>query len=100
MEQICRSQHGANRLAVDEITYVIQATASNEVTTWGVSAGHDPRRSQRNGVDFVGRVGVPDDELSILRGRDKVSSVGRPMHGVDFSKMAFQVSSGLHAYAR
>lgn len=36
---------------------------------------------------FVGGVGVPNDELSILRGRDKMSTIGSPVHGVDFSQV-------------
>lgn len=47
---------------------IVEATASNVVTTGGVGAGHDPRRAQGDGVDFIGGVGIPDDELAILGG--------------------------------
>lgn len=48
-------------------------------------------------MDFVGGVGIPDDELAILRGGDKVSAIRRPVHGVDFCQMAFQVPPRFHA---
>jgi len=50
-------------------------------------------------MDLVGGVRIPDDELAVLRGGDKMSSVRRPVHGVDFSQVTFQVSTRLHAYA-
>lgn len=49
-------------------TDVVQTTASNVVPTRRIGTGHDPGRSQGDGVDFVGGVGIPDDELSVLRG--------------------------------
>lgn len=45
---------------------VVEAAAGHEVSAGSIGAGHDPRRSQGNGVDFVRRVGIPDDELAIL----------------------------------
>jgi hypothetical protein len=50
-------------------------------------------------VDLVGGVCIPDNELAILRSRDKMSSVRRPVHSIDFGKMTLEVPSRLHAYA-
>lgn len=47
-------------------------------------------------MDLVCGVGVPNDELAILRGGDEVSSVGRPVHGVDLCQVALQRPLGLH----
>ena len=51
-------------------------------------------------MDFVGGVGIPDDELSILRGGDQMPSVCRPVHGIDLRKMALESAFGLHGQAR
>lgn len=45
---------------------VVEATAGDVVAGWSVGAGHDPGGTQGDGVDLVGGVGVPDDELAIL----------------------------------
>lgn len=34
-------------------------------------------------MNFVGGVGIPDNELAVLRSGNEVSSVGRPVHGVN-----------------
>ena len=47
-------------------------------------------------MDFVRGVGVPDNQLAVLRGGHQVSPVSRPMHSVDFGQMAFECSLGLH----
>lgn len=47
---------------------VVQTTASHVVPARRIGTGHDPGRSQGDGVDFVGGVGIPDDELTVLRG--------------------------------
>lgn len=47
-------------------------------------------------MDFVGGVGVPDDELAVLRCRDEVSSVCRPMHGVNLGQVTLERPLGLH----
>jgi len=47
-------------------------------------------------VHLVGGVGVPDDELAVLRGRDEVPFVLRPVHGVDLGQMTFESASCLH----
>ena len=51
-------------------------------------------------MDFVRGVGIPDDEFSVLRGRDDVSFVGCPMKSVDFGKMAFEGPTGFHGHSR
>lgn len=47
-------------------------------------------------MDLVRRVGIPNDELSILRGGDKMSSIGRPMHGVNLGQMTLERALSLH----
>lgn len=47
-------------------------------------------------MDFVGGVGVPDNELSILRGGNEVAAVSRPVHGVNLSQMALECPAWLH----
>lgn len=47
-------------------------------------------------MDFVGGVGIPDDELSVLRGRDQVSPIGRPVHGINLCEMSLQGLARLH----
>jgi len=58
----------ASILAVQVVngTDVVETTAGDKVSRWGVCAGHDPTRSQGDGVDFVRCVRVPDDELTVL----------------------------------
>ena len=51
-------------------------------------------------MDLVCCVGVPDDELAVLRGRDEVSAVGGPVHGVDLCQMALEGALRLHCEAR
>jgi hypothetical protein len=41
---------------------VVQTTASNEIAGRRVAAGHDPRGTERDGVELVGGPGVPDLE--------------------------------------
>ena len=81
-------------------TYVVQTSASNELARWRVGTGHDPRRSERDGVDLVGGVGIPDNELAILRCGDDMSVVGRPMHSVDLGKMTFESTTDSHDDSR
>ena len=40
-------------------------------------------------MEFVGGVGIPDDEFAVLGCGDEVPSVRCPVHGVDFGEMAF-----------
>lgn len=47
-------------------------------------------------MDLVRGVGIPDDQLSVLRGRYQVSPVRRPVHGVDLGEMALEGFPGLH----
>lgn len=47
---------------------VVEATTCNVVPTRGIGASHDPRGSKRYGVDFVGCIRIPDDQLAILGG--------------------------------
>lgn len=63
---------------------VIETTAGNKVARGRVCAGHDPGGAQGDGMDLVGRVGVPDDELAVLGGGDEMALVSSPVHGVNF----------------
>lgn len=96
--ELASDARGAIALLVEVVdgADIVEATAGNEVAARSVGAGHDPGGAQGNGVDLVGSVGVPDNELSVLRGRDKVPSVGRPVHGVDLGQMTLERPLGLH----
>lgn len=61
---------------------VVETAAGDIVAAGSVRASHDPRGAQRNGMDLVGGVGIPDDELAVLRCRDQVAPIRRPMHGI------------------
>lgn len=50
-------------------------------------------------MGLVGSVGIPDDEFAVLRSRDQVSSVGGPVHSIDFCEMALEVATRAHADA-
>lgn len=80
-------------------TDVVQTTTSDVVAAGSVGTSHDPRGSERDGVDLVCAVGVPDDELTVLRSRDEMPSVSRPVHGVDLCEMALESALGLHLEA-
>lgn len=75
---------------------VVETTAGNVVAAGGVGASHDPRRAQRNRVDLVGCVSIPDDELAILGRRNQMPPVRRPVHGVDLGQMSLERSLRLH----
>lgn len=51
-------------------------------------------------MELIGCIGVPDDEFTVLGGRNEVPSVCCPMHGVDFGKMTFEGTSGFHGNSR
>lgn len=51
-------------------------------------------------MNFVGGIGIPDDQFSILRGGDEMTAVRRPVHGVDLSKVTLQRAAWLHADSR
>jgi len=77
---------------------VIEAAARHEVARGRIGASHDPRRAQGNGMDFIGGESVPNNELSVLRGRDQMARVvAGPVHGVDLAEVALQNATLLHA---
>lgn len=105
---------------------VVEAAAGDVRARGRVGAGHHPAAAQRNGVHLVRRVGVPHDQLAVLRGRHQVSAelgigkrererliqiemekmanlnlprVGAPVHGVDLGEVAAQRASGAHLNA-
>lgn len=47
-------------------------------------------------MDFVGGVGIPDDEFAVLGGGNEMSSIGGPVHGVNLGQVALEGSLGLH----
>ena len=65
-------QVGATVLVVEVVNGadVIQTTAGHKVARGRIRTGHDPAGTKRNSMDFVGGVGIPDDELSVLRSRN------------------------------
>jgi len=79
---------------------VVESSTGDEVSGRRVGTGHDPGRTKRDGVDFVGGVGVPDDEFPVLRSRNEVLLVGGPVHGVDLCEVTFERSTRLHDDSR
>lgn len=75
---------------------VVQTTARNVVTAGGICTSHDPRRPQGNSVDLVGGVCIPDNQFAILRGRNEMSPISRPVHGVDLGQMSLECPLCLH----
>jgi hypothetical protein len=51
-------------------------------------------------MHFVGGIGIPNYELSILRGGNEMSSVRRPVHGIDLCKMTLENTARFHANSR
>ena len=47
-------------------------------------------------MNLVGGVGIPNNKLAVLRGGDKVSAVGRPVHGVDLGQMTLEGALSFH----
>lgn len=78
---------------------VVEATAGDEVPRGGIGGGHDPGGAEWDGVDLVGGVGVPDDELAVLGGGDDVAGVGGPVEGVDLGEVALERAAGLEGDA-
>lgn len=75
---------------------VVETTTGDVVTARSVCASHDPRGPQGDGMNLVCCVRVPNDQLSILRGRHQMSSVRRPVHGVDLGQVTLERSLRLH----
>ena len=53
---------------------VVQTPAGYEASRRRVRARHDPRGPERDGVDLVGAVAVPHDQLAVLGGGDQIST--------------------------
>jgi hypothetical protein len=96
--QLTGDARGAVALLVQVVdgADVVETTACDKVSARGVGASHDPGRTQGDGVDLVGCVGVPDNELAVLGGGDEVPSVGGPVHGVDLGQMTLESAFRLH----
>lgn len=79
---------------------VVQATAGNQaVLRLFKGAGHHPGGPERNRLQLVGGVAVPDDELAVLRGGDEVGVVAAPVHCVDLAEVTSQVPADLEVGA-
>lgn len=63
---------------------VVQSTARNVLPRRRVGTRHDPAAPERNGVNFIRGVSVPDDQLAVLRRRDQMTTVVGPLQSVDF----------------
>lgn len=66
--QLTGDARGAVALLV-EVVYganVVEATAGDKVTRGSVGTGHYPGGAERDGMDLVGSVSVPNDELAVL----------------------------------
>jgi len=81
-------------------TDIVEASTRNEVPGRRIGAGHDPTGSQRDGVNFVGSVSIPDDEFTILRGGYEMSPICSPVHSINLRKMAPEGAPGAHHNAR
>ena len=89
----------ARREIVDR-TDIVEAPASHIIATGSIGASHHPRGAEGNGMDFIRGVGIPDDELAVLRGGNQVSPVSGPMHGIYLRQMALKNTPRLHANSR
>ena len=69
---------------------------SYKVSTGSIGTCHDPGTTERNGVDLVGRVAVPHDQLPVLAGRHQVPGVRGPVHGVDLGQVTSQCPPSPH----
>ena len=87
-----RNTGGAVPIVIEIVdrAYVVETSTSYKVPARSICTSHDPRRPERNGVYFVGSVGIPNDELTILRSRYEMSSVGRPVHSINLSEMSLE----------
>ena len=47
-------------------------------------------------MNLVGRVGIPDDELSILGSRNEMTLVGGPVHGVNLGEVSTEGATRAH----
>ena len=45
---------------------IVETTTGDKVSAGRIGTSHDPARTEGDGVYFVGRVGVPNDEFTIL----------------------------------
>lgn len=51
-------------------------------------------------MDLVGSIRIPDYQLAVLGGRDEMSTVGSPMHGINLGKMTAESAARAHDNAR
>ena len=68
---------------------IVETATSHIVAAGSIRASHHPRRAEGNGMDFVGGIGIPDDELAVLRCRDQVPPISGPMHCIYLGQMPF-----------
>ena len=51
-------------------------------------------------MNFVGGIGIPDDEFSILRRGNEMAAVGGPVHGVNLGQVSLERAAWLHPNTR
>lgn len=54
---------------------IIKTTTGYEVAGWCVGAGHDPTGTKWDSVDFVGCIGIPEDEFAVLRSGNEMTNL-------------------------
>ena len=69
---------------------VVQTSAGYHLSWRSEGAGHHPGGGHGDCVLLVGGERVPDDQLSVLRGRDQVALVQAPVDAEDLGAVAFQ----------
>jgi hypothetical protein len=75
---------------------IVETAAGYKITRGGVCACHDPGGAEGDGMDFVCRIGIPNDELAVLGGGDEMALVCCPVHCVYLCQMALERPPGLH----
>lgn len=79
---------------------IIKTTTSDVIAGGRIGTCHDPTGAQGNCMNFVRGVGIPDNELSVLRSRHEMSTVSSPVHGIDLGKMSTKGATRAHHDAR
>ena len=64
------TSHTSRTFTRGEVVYranIVESTTGDVVVARCIGASHYPRRSERNRVDLVGSVAIPNDEFAVLR---------------------------------
>lgn len=84
------------RLQAVDRADIVESAARHIAAGRRIGARHHPRGAQRNRMDLVRRVRIPDDQLAVLRGGHQIPGVAAPVHGVDLGEMAAQGATRAH----